>query len=57
MEEWDTNLALTVSDIFNIGYGKAITIIELAKAITNDIVFVDKEKVKPKQIFHHLVNF
>ena len=44
MEEWDTNPALTVSDIFNIGYGKAITIIELAKAITNDIVFVDKRK-------------
>ena len=44
MDEWDTNPALTVSDIFNIGYGKAITILELAKKITNNIVFVDKRK-------------
>jgi UDP-glucose 4-epimerase len=48
MNDWDTNTALTISDIFNIGYGKAITIIDLAKTITDDIIFVDKRKGEAK---------
>jgi len=48
MDQWETNPALTISDIFNIGYGKAITIIDLAKSITDDIIFVNKRKGEAK---------
>jgi len=44
MRSWKSKHSLTKADIFNIGYGKTVKVIDLAKSINNNIIFIEERK-------------
>lgn len=48
MDQWETTEALTKADVFNIGTGKTVKIIDLANKISSNIIHIEARKGEAK---------
>jgi UDP-glucose 4-epimerase len=44
MEQWKSNSSLHSAQVYNIGYGSTVSVLELAKKIDNNIVYIPERK-------------
>lgn len=57
LKNWETNDALTKGDVFNIGSGYTVNILTLAKAISDNFVFIPERKGEAKNNLSSCLKF
>ena len=48
MQQWKSKSSLHFAEVYNIGYGSTVTVLELAKKIDNNIVYIPERKGEAK---------